>query len=245
MAAYYNENDRFAAIWLRNLIDAGQLPQGEVDERSIEDVTAEDLIGFTQCHFFAGIAGWPLALRLAGWPDDLPVWTGSCPCQPFSSAGPQSGLDDDRHLWPAFSWLIRQSNPAVIFGEQVAAKAADQWVDIVQHDLEGMDYSFGCVAFPVAGVGGPHIRDRNYWVAHSNVKGLEGWVQRRVGADIVSPWSNGVALRGLDGQQRIVEPGTLPLANGVSGRVGQIRAYGNAVSPKAAAEFVAAFMGCI
>jgi DNA (cytosine-5)-methyltransferase 1 len=80
MTAYYNELDPFAAAWLRNLIAAGLIPQGEVDERSIEDVTPNDLAGFRQCHFFAGIGGWPLALRLAGWPDERPVWTGSCPC---------------------------------------------------------------------------------------------------------------------------------------------------------------------
>src|SRR5262245_61550365 len=98
--AYYNENDRFAAAWLRELIRAGHIAAGEVDERSIEDVRADDLRAFTQCHFFAGIGGWSYALRLAGWPDDRPVWTGSCPCQSFSQAGQQKGFDDPRHLWP-------------------------------------------------------------------------------------------------------------------------------------------------
>ena len=55
--AYYNEIDRFAAAWLRELIKAGLLPDGEVDERSIADVSPGDLAGFTQCHFFAGIGG--------------------------------------------------------------------------------------------------------------------------------------------------------------------------------------------
>ena len=53
-AAYYNEIDPFAAQWLRNLISGGHIAPGEVDERSIEDVTPNDLRGFTQCHFFAG-----------------------------------------------------------------------------------------------------------------------------------------------------------------------------------------------
>jgi DNA (cytosine-5)-methyltransferase 1 len=84
---YYNEFDPYAAQWLRNLIEAGHIPQGEVDSRSIKDVKASDLSGFVQCHFFAGLGGWSRALRLAGWPKDRPVWTGSCPCQPFSAAG--------------------------------------------------------------------------------------------------------------------------------------------------------------
>ena len=87
MPAYYNENNRFAAQWLRNLIAAGDIAPGDVDERSITEVRPDDLRGYTQCHFFAGIGGWSAALRLAGWPDDRPVWTGSCPCQPFSAAG--------------------------------------------------------------------------------------------------------------------------------------------------------------
>lgn len=168
MSAYYNEIDPAAAQWLRNLIEAGHIAPGDVDERSIEDVTPGDLAGYTQCHFFAGIGVWSYALRRAGWPDDRPVWTGSCPCQPFSSAGTQSGFDDERHLWPHFQWLIEQCRPAVVFGEQVASKAVEPWVDLVQTDLEGLGYSFAGVAFPSAGVGAPHIRDRLFWVADAN-----------------------------------------------------------------------------
>jgi DNA (cytosine-5)-methyltransferase 1 len=166
--AYYNEIDPYAAQWLRNLIAAGHIAPGEVDERSIEDVHPDDLRTYTQCHFFAGIGVWSYALRRAGWPDDRPVWTGSCPCQPFSEAGKGAGFDDERHLWPAFHWLIDQCRPAVVFGEQVASKAVDTWVDLVHADLEALGYAFGAVPFPSAGVGAPHIRDRLYWVADSD-----------------------------------------------------------------------------
>ncbi|HBQ8529974.1 TPA: DNA cytosine methyltransferase [Klebsiella pneumoniae] len=166
-SAYYNEIDPFAAQWLRNLIAAGHIAPGEVDERSIEDVTPDDLRGFTQCHFFAGIGVWSHSLRLAGWPDDRPVWTGSCPCQPFSAAGKGDGFADERHLWPHFFHLISECRPQHVFGEQVAAGNANVWFDLVQADLEGVGYAFGLVPFTSAGIGAPHIRERAYWVAES------------------------------------------------------------------------------
>ncbi len=167
-AAYYNEIDPFAAQWLRNLIAAGYIAPGEVDERSIEDVTPDDLRGFTQCHFFAGIGVWSHSLRLAGWPDDKPVWTGSCPCQPFSAAGKGDGFADERHLWPHFFHLISERRPQHVFGEQVASGNANAWFDLVQADVEGLGYAFGLVPFTSAGIGAPHIRERAYWVADAN-----------------------------------------------------------------------------
>ncbi|MBD8531535.1 MULTISPECIES: DNA cytosine methyltransferase [unclassified Massilia] len=173
---YYNEIDKYAAEWLVELIAAGHIAPGVVDTRSIEDVHPADLQDFAQCHFFAGIGVWSLALRRAGWPDDRPVWTGSCPCQPFSAAGQGAGFADERHLWPAFYHLIKQHDewcraqkrrPPVILGEQVASKDADPWIDLVHADLEALGYAFGAVPFPSAGVGAPHIRDRLYWVANA------------------------------------------------------------------------------
>lgn len=168
MAAFYNEVDPYAAQWLRNLIAAGHIAPGVVDERSVEDIQPDELHAFTQCHFFAGIGVWSHALRLVGWPDDMPVWTGSCPCQPFSSAGKGAGFADERHLWPAFHHLIKERRPAVVFGEQVASSDAGSWIDLVQDDMEALDYAFGAVPFPAAGVGAPHIRDRLYWVADAD-----------------------------------------------------------------------------
>ena len=212
-AAYYNEIDPFAAQWLRNLIAAGHIAPGEVDERSIEDVTPDDLRGFTQCHFFAGIGVWSHSFRLAGWPDDRPVWTGSCPCQPFSAAGKGDGFADERHLWPHFFHLISERRPQHVFGEQVASGNANTWFDLVQADLEGMGYAFGLVPFTSASIGAPHIRERAYWVANAtgqlhhqcndgaNERGRErDPEQNRMGGGIGGLGNSNVArLEGLSG----------------------------------------------
>jgi DNA (cytosine-5)-methyltransferase 1 len=171
---YYNENDAFAAAWLRQLIADGQLPAGHVDERDIRDVQPADLAGFEQCHFFAGIGGWAYALQLAGWPPDRPVWTGSCPCQPFSSAGKGGGFEDPRHLWPTWFRLIRECRPPMVFGEQVASADGLAWLDHVSTDLEAEDYAFGAADLCAAGVGAPHIRQRVYFVAHAERGAIRG-----------------------------------------------------------------------
>lgn len=159
---FYSENDPYAAQFLRNLIAAGLIPPGTVDERDMREIEPFELSGYTQCHFFAGIGVWPLALRNAGWPDNEPIWTGSCPCQPFSSAGQQKGFSDARHLWPYWFALIAERKPSRIVGEQVAS--ALEWLDLVSSDLEKANYAFGASDLCAAGFGGAHIRQRLYFV---------------------------------------------------------------------------------
>jgi DNA (cytosine-5)-methyltransferase 1 len=173
LRSYYNEIDPFAAAWLRNLIKEKLIPDGDVDERSIADVQPVDLKDYTQCHFFAGIGGWSYALQIAGWPDDEPVWTGSCPCQPFSVAGKGAGTADARHLWPEFHRLIRECRPAAVFGEQVASKAGREWLSGVLTDLESVGYAGAGADLCAPGVGAPHIRQRLYWVGMANADSAE------------------------------------------------------------------------
>lgn len=166
--AYYNEYDRDAAHVLRCLIADGLIAPGDVDDRSIKDVQPNDLDGYTQCHFFAGAGLWSVAARLAGWPDDRPLWTGSCPCQPFSAAGRGLGTDDPRHLWPDFFRLIRAKRPSVVMGEQVAGAPGYGWFDGVRADLAGEDFASRVIDIPVCAVDGPHIRQRLYWISVAN-----------------------------------------------------------------------------
>jgi DNA (cytosine-5)-methyltransferase 1 len=179
--AYYNENDKFSAAWLRELIKAGHIAQGEVDERSIADVRPNDLRGYSQHHFFAGVGLWSRALRLAGWPDSRPVWTGSCPCQSFSNGGKRKGFADERHLWPAFFHLIAECKPSVVFGEQVKDAIKFGWLDVTQNDLEGIGYKTWAHGVAACNLGAPHQRQRLFFVADSGSE-RERHEPRRMGA---------------------------------------------------------------
>lgn len=336
MTAFYNEIDPYAVQWLKNLAWRDLIVPGFIDGRCVKEIG--DLGKFTQAHFFAGLGAWSYALRLAGWPDDMPVWTGSCPCQPFSAAGRKKGTSDARHLWPDWFKLIDECRPPVVFGEQVASPDGLKWFDAVRADLEGAGYAVGAADLCAAGVGAPHIRQRLYFVAvadtrrsgleverlkqaraeratsergrasgeladaeiggrakgdenrsrggegkTSNVDGarftdpsqtrelgdasgpgggrdaepvpcgqgtgsLQGSEAWRLADELVPPGSTRGAWAGAewipcrDGRWRPVEPGSFPLAHGVTARVGRLRAYGNAIVPQVAATFIGAVM---
>lgn len=206
--AFYNEIDRYCCDWLSNLMDAGEITPGTICDKSIEDVTPNEVVGYERVHWFAGIGAWDAALKLANWRG--PVWTASCPCQPFSSAGKGAGFADERHLWPALLHHIKHGKPqrVPVFGEQVASNDGLTWLDLVQGDMEAEGYAFWPFDLCAAGVGAPHIRQRLYFVADPNIheqgrrSGEEGGagqeIRLRPGTDI----PNGLSARDLEQAQR-------------------------------------------
>jgi len=206
--AYYNENDQACVAVLKQCIADGVIAPGDIDSRSITDVKPEDLHGYTQCHFFAGGGLWSVAARLAGWADDRPIWTGSCPCQPFSVAGKGAGINDVRHLWPDFFRLIRAERPPVVVGEQVAGSAGYGWLDGVRSNLAGENYASRGVDIPACAVDAPHIRQRLYWCAVADTEGVSGRTGFREGGTIsnrpIASNSNGgnVVLVHTEGERR-------------------------------------------
>ncbi len=246
---------------------AGRIGKGTVERKRIETLDAGTFADFTRCHFFAGIGGWDYALDLAGWPPDVPVWTGSCPCQPFSVAGKRKGVSDDRHLWPDFRRLIETAHPATIFGEQVAGPDGLLWLSGVRQDLETLGYEVGAADLCAAGVSAPHIRQRLFWVAVSKSKQMGNFRQSRIqsgkgtNVGLVHPngyhehWWDCVMQMGGGTIQGEVErsgrkyraewrlkPGISILADGIPARMERCSAYGNAIVPQVAAEFIKAFM---
>ena len=252
MYAWYNDIDPYVCQWVRNLIKTKLITDGEVDERPIQDVRPIDLKPFTRCHFFCGIAGWELALRQADFPTDRQVWTGSCPCQPFSAAGQARGFDDERHLWPFWFHLIDVCRPPTIFGEQVA-NGAGLWLDLVLADLESADYAVGAAVLPAAGVGAPHKRERFWFVADAAEHGCEG-LQRGAKAQVsqdgppqaLGTW-NDAGNPFNDWQKLLAESHVVRVDDGVSSSLDirpRLHAYGNAIVPQVAAEFITAYLSC-
>ncbi len=248
---YYNENDPKTAAWLRELIAANLIPDGHVDERSIINVKADDLSGFVQCHFFAGIGGWPYALRLAGWPDDEPVWTGSCPCQPFSVVGRGCGVEDSRHLWPVFREIVRKRGPAIVFGEQVESKAGRAWLSDVLLDLEAMGFGVGSGDLCAAGLTN-HRRQRLYWFASNPASQRVPRLEPSVCSGEMRPWG----ARCQEDLQLVANCPFLPgpywpqpllraTDDGISERVAGCLGAGNAIVPQLAAEFIKAAVEAI
>lgn len=248
MAAYYNEWEPYAAKRLRNLIADNLIAPGDVDERSIVDVKPDDLKGYAQCHFFAGIGGWSYALRLAGWPDDRPVWTGSCPCQPFSPAGKRKAQSDERHLWPDWFRLIRESAPSIIFGEQVKRAITYGWLDDTFHDLETANYACAAATLTACAVQAINEGERIYFIAKANGERLPAWNEpNKLRAQNETP-KRGELERVLATQawrEWENRSGLCLLDDGVSNRISEIKLLGNAIDPQLAAKFIEGAKSCL
>lgn len=197
----YNELDSYCCAWLSNLMDKGHIRPGVISNKSIEDLTPDDVRPYDLAHFFAGIAIWDYSLTMAGWRFDGRVtWTGSCPCQPFSGAGKGEGHADKRHLWPAWERLIGQCRPDSIFGEQVSGPDGLAWLDLVCTDLENRAYAVGAIVATAAGVGAPHGRHRIYFVADTRSGGRDAWQSGDDGAEgAAQPDRHDAAGRGSAG----------------------------------------------
>jgi DNA (cytosine-5)-methyltransferase 1 len=250
MKVYYNELDAPTAGWLSNIIKAGHLKGDFVDGRDIRTVTGADLADYGRAHFFAGIGGWELALSIAGWPPDWEVWTGSCPCQPFSLAGKQKQTADERDLWPDFFRLISERRPSAVFGEQVDNKHGRKWLARLRADLEGIGYAVGDASLNSAGVGAFQVRQRLYWVADAaGERGRRRSEMAQPGGAKLGGSSKNLLLgprpdhRGSSSALAVSD--VCSPSHGIPARVGRLRGYGNAIDPEVAAGFVKAFLSAV
>lgn len=236
MPVYYNEIDPYCVQWLKNLIAQGTLPDGWVDDTPVQHIDVQKLKDFSSHHFFAGLGGWPHAIHnLSGIDPGIPLFTGSIPCQPFSLAGKQQGVKDERHLWPVWFSIIQQLHPPILFSEQVPKAVGHGWYDEVAANLESEGYSVAAVVLPATACNAWHVRERLWIVAYSN-RNFESWYEqysrtpRRVGKikQPVSwnrPWETALS------ELRVVD-------NGIPRRVAATDAIRNSIVPQVASLFV-------
>lgn len=112
------------------------------------------------------------------WRGCVDLITAGFPCQPFSVAGKQLGLDDDRWLWPHVARVVREVGPEIIFMENVPL-LSKRGLEVVLGDLAeaGFDAEWGCLA--AREVGATHKRDRIWILAYRDRERLaQHWSSR-------------------------------------------------------------------
>ena len=121
------------------------------------------------------------------------VVCGGFPCQPWSGAGKQGGVEDDRDLWPAMLRVIADIRSTWVIGENVRGFVSNPLgLDRSLSDLEALGYTCRAFVIPACGVGAPHRRDRCWIVAHRDTNGTS---EQRDGREVPDLDRHGAATQ--------------------------------------------------
>lgn len=96
------------------------------------------------------------------------VITAGFPCQPFSVAGKQLGIDDPRNMWPATIECIRKVRPSIVWLENVSALLVSGYFGTVLGDLAESGYDCRWRILSAGELGAPHKRKRLWVLAYPN-----------------------------------------------------------------------------
>jgi DNA (cytosine-5)-methyltransferase 1 len=136
----YVEREAFAAACL-----ATRMQDGLLDEAPLwTDVTSYD--------------GKP-------WRGVVDIVSAGWPCTPFSTMGKRKGTEDEHFIWPHIADIIRDTDPLLVFGENVPQHLDVGFRD-VRSDLRGMGYEVEAGVFTAAEIGLPHKRARMFALAY-------------------------------------------------------------------------------
>lgn len=147
------------------------------------------------------------------------IVAGGFPCQAYSGASRGRSVAED--LWPEMLRVVADVAPRYVFAENVARKAIDAAAD----DLEALAYSVRCMALSAADMGGDHIRQRYWLLAHADTHGK---LRMPVDAEVAQ------LPRVRPGVWQ-TEPDESRMAYGLADRMDRIEATGNGQVPIVAA----------
>lgn len=171
------------------------------------------------------------AERLADDGIAVDVICGGFPCQDISVAGKGAGLAGARSgLWREYARLVGEIRPRFVIVENVSALLS-RGLGEVLGDLAALGYDAEWDCIPASAVGALHRRDRLWIIAYPDADSVR---PQRLRPAAVGTWSEQQFARLVQDQIRISVPaGRLrSLVDGVPGRLGQLRGYGNAVVPQ-------------
>lgn len=114
------------------------------------------------------------------WCGRVDIITAGFPCQPFSSAGAQRGLDDDRWLWPAIARIIAKVRPRFVVLENVPP-VVRSGLPAVLSDLAQLGFNAEWGLYSAADVGAPHRRQRWWCAAYATGNGSHTVISTRDG----------------------------------------------------------------
>jgi len=111
----------------------------------------------------------------ARWEDlkgEIDVIHGGPPCQPFSIAGEQKGLDDERNMWSEFNRAVNTIKPKAFVAENVLGLLSPKFEGFVQKYILGELTDYNIVKFEMhaSDYGVPQIRKRVFFVGFKTKK---------------------------------------------------------------------------
>ena len=154
------------------------------------------------------------------------IISGGFPCQPFSIAGKQKGINDDNYYWPEMFRIIREIRPLWVVGENTP-NITKMVLDEIYDDLENENYSVQAFDIPAGAVGSPQYRYRTWIVANSNKVRCREQEKKQIFSRRPTPefcpwWS--------------VEPRLDRVAYGLPNQMDRGKGLGNSIVPQVAYE---------
>lgn len=101
------------------------------------------------------------------WRGVVDIVSAGFSCQPWSAAGKQLGIEDERWIWPDIARIVCEVGPEWVFLENVGGLVRGGLEHVLRDlALSGFDAEWDRLS--AAEVGAPHLRERLFILAHRN-----------------------------------------------------------------------------